>query len=196
MLSAGSMTRLEECYRLLEVSPGATDEEVRRAHHDLTKVWHPDRFGHDAALRRKAEEKLKAINAAWETIRESRESFRPEPEAEPAPDAWRIRVKGREYAVPGLQVIAMLVERGNVSEDAEVFDPQAGRWSPLGEFAELRTAFRRRRVRQSGKWALTCGLIAVFLLLRRPTPAGVAIAVILLVLAIVFIARMRGALRG
>lgn len=190
------MPRLEDCYRLLEVSPGATDEEIRRAHHDLTKVWHPDRFGHDAALRRKAEEKLKAINEAWETIRASRANFSPEREPESADDAWRIRMKRREYAVAGLQLIAMLVERGNVSEDAEIFDPQAGLWSPLGEFPELRTALRRRRLRQSGKWALTCGLIAVFLLLRRPTPAGVVIAVILLALAIVFIARMRGALRG
>lgn len=190
------MTRLDDCYRLLEVSPGATDEEIRRAHHDLTKVWHPDRFGHDAALRRKAEEKLKAINAAWETIRASRESFRPERDAEAAPDAWRIRVKGREYAVSGLQAIALLVEHGNVSEDAEIFDPQAARWAPLHEFEELRAALGKRRLRQSRKWALTCGLIAIFLLLRRPTPAGVVIAVVLLALAVVFIARMRGALRG
>ena len=60
--------RLDECYRLLDLQPGASAEELKRAHRDLTKVWHPDRFGNDAALRRKAEEKLKAINEAYETI--------------------------------------------------------------------------------------------------------------------------------
>jgi hypothetical protein len=60
--------QLAEAYRILELSPGATEEEVRRAWLDLTKVWHPDRFGNDADLRRKAEQKLKEINEAYETI--------------------------------------------------------------------------------------------------------------------------------
>ena len=30
--------RLEECYRLLDLDPGATDEEVKIAWRDLTKV--------------------------------------------------------------------------------------------------------------------------------------------------------------
>lgn len=69
--------RLEECYRLLDLDPGATDEEVKTAWRDLTKVWHPDRFGHDRDVQRKAEEKLKAINDAYERIRAHREG-RPE----------------------------------------------------------------------------------------------------------------------
>ena len=60
--------RLEDCYQLLDVRAGATDEELKAAHRDLIKVWHPDRFGNDPLLRRKAEEKLKAINEAYETI--------------------------------------------------------------------------------------------------------------------------------
>src|SRR5687768_8711091 len=60
--------RLDDCYRLLDLDRNARTEQIKRAHRDLTKVWHPDRFGHDAALRRKAEEKLKAINEAYETI--------------------------------------------------------------------------------------------------------------------------------
>lgn len=64
--------RLDDCYALLELRPGASEEEIKRAHRDLAKVWHPDRFANDAALRRKAEEKLKAINEAYETILASR----------------------------------------------------------------------------------------------------------------------------
>lgn len=60
--------RMEECYRLLDLDPGATDEEVKTAWRDLTKVWHPDRFAHDRDVQVKAEEKLKAINDAYERI--------------------------------------------------------------------------------------------------------------------------------
>jgi curved DNA-binding protein CbpA len=66
------MTPLDESYRLLELSPRASDEEVRRAHRESDESVAPDRFGHDPELRRRAEEKLKAINEAWEAIRESR----------------------------------------------------------------------------------------------------------------------------
>ena len=32
----------------------------------MAKVWHPDRFGHDERLQKKAQEKLKEINEAYE----------------------------------------------------------------------------------------------------------------------------------
>ena len=53
---------LDEAYRILEVPPTASDEEIKAAHRDLSKVWHPDRFANDASVRRRAEEKL--INPA------------------------------------------------------------------------------------------------------------------------------------
>jgi curved DNA-binding protein CbpA len=183
--------RLDECYRVLELQPGASGEEVKRAYRDLTKVWHPDRFAHDAALRRKAEEKLKAINEAYETIRAARPD-RPERD-EPPSDApsWRVRWRGHEARAASLQAIAMLVDAGSIGEEAEVLDPAAGRWMALTDFPELRMALTRRRVRRNRTWALTCAGIAVFVLLRRPSPAGVAIALILFVAAFVFINRMR-----
>jgi hypothetical protein len=66
-LGAGN---LADCYTVLEIDPDATEEEVRAAYLDLVKVWHPDRFQHESArLRQRAEEKLKAINEAYERIR-------------------------------------------------------------------------------------------------------------------------------
>ncbi len=35
---------VEECWRVLEVKPGATLAELRRAYQDLVLVWHPDRL--------------------------------------------------------------------------------------------------------------------------------------------------------
>jgi hypothetical protein len=58
-----------ECYNVLGVSPGASSAELKAAHRDLTKVWHPDRFLHDLRLQQKAQEKLKKINEAYDRLR-------------------------------------------------------------------------------------------------------------------------------
>jgi hypothetical protein len=58
-----------EALETLGLPAGATPEEIKAAHRDLVKVWHPDRFGSDARLREKAEEKLKQINQAYTVLR-------------------------------------------------------------------------------------------------------------------------------
>src|SRR5687767_5822767 len=79
-----SQMELIEAYRQLEIEVRASEEAVRRAYLDLTKVWHPDRFGHDPALRAKAQEKLKSINAAYDLILSSRRQGRTVTADEPA----------------------------------------------------------------------------------------------------------------
>jgi hypothetical protein len=59
---------LDKCYELLGVKPGASVAELKSAHRDMAKVWHPDRFGHDERLQKKAQEKLKEINEAYEVL--------------------------------------------------------------------------------------------------------------------------------
>ena len=59
---------LRECYRTLDVEPGASLEEVKRSYRELVKVWHPDRFTNDPSLQSKAQEKLKPINLAYERV--------------------------------------------------------------------------------------------------------------------------------
>lgn len=61
---------LQVCYRVLELEPGVTLDEVKRSYRELVKVWHPDRFTGDAKLHQKAEEKLKQINRAYEVLEE------------------------------------------------------------------------------------------------------------------------------
>jgi len=56
-------------YQILEIEPGASQDEVKQAYKDLAKVWHPDRFADDPRLQKKAEEKLKQINAAYEFLK-------------------------------------------------------------------------------------------------------------------------------
>jgi hypothetical protein len=58
-----------QAYATLEMSPYASPAEVKQAYRDLVKVWHPDRFSHDADLHRKAQEKMKALNEAYQHLR-------------------------------------------------------------------------------------------------------------------------------
>ena len=59
---------------MLELEPGASAEAVRAAYRDLVKVWHPDRFTHDAELQRKAQDRLREINLAYERLQEAQGS--------------------------------------------------------------------------------------------------------------------------
>ena len=72
MLNLGS-TSLEGAYKVLEVSPDATDDEVKKAYRKLALKHHPDRvasLGED--VQKAAEEKFKKINDAYERIRKAR----------------------------------------------------------------------------------------------------------------------------
>ncbi len=59
---------LTEPYQVLGLKPGASVADVKAAHRDLAKVWHPDRFLHDLRLQQKAQEKLKEINEAYDLL--------------------------------------------------------------------------------------------------------------------------------
>ncbi len=58
-------------YRVLGVSPTATDDEIKAAYRKLAKQYHPDNFAGNP-LGDKAEEKMKEINAAYEQIKDER----------------------------------------------------------------------------------------------------------------------------
>lgn len=66
---------LADAYRLLNVAPTASDEELRRAYREQAKRYHPDSLRAqglpDSQLQR-ATEMMARINAAWERIREAR----------------------------------------------------------------------------------------------------------------------------
>jgi len=59
-------------YSILGVSPNASDEEIKKAYRELARKYHPDAY-RDHPLADLAEEKMKEINEAYDTIQKQRE---------------------------------------------------------------------------------------------------------------------------
>ena len=62
---------MRDPYQVLGVPSTATDEEVKKAYRNLAKKYHPDNY-HDDPLADLAQEKMKEINEAYETITKMR----------------------------------------------------------------------------------------------------------------------------
>ena len=58
-------------YKVLGVSPNASDEEIKKAYRALVKQYHPDNYA-DNPLANLAAEKMKAINEAYDEIQKMR----------------------------------------------------------------------------------------------------------------------------
>jgi outer membrane protein assembly factor BamE (lipoprotein component of BamABCDE complex) len=61
-------SEIKRAYQILELELGASLEQVKQAWREQVKVWHPDRFPNDAKMQRKAQERLKDINGAYELL--------------------------------------------------------------------------------------------------------------------------------
>jgi len=80
---------IERCYRILELESGASLTQVKQAWRDLVKVWHPDRFPNDTRLHLKAQERLKELNQAYETLQTYLASDQPNTASRPNPAQTR-----------------------------------------------------------------------------------------------------------
>ncbi|MEG4625600.1 J domain-containing protein [Microcoleus sp. w1-18aA5] len=104
------MADINRCYEILEIEPGSSLEEIKRAYRDLAFVWHPDRFAHNDRLQQKAQQRLTEINEAYQQLvlflsqPESRlieKQFQQPPP--PAPEKPLRRRSGKSAARPASQ---------------------------------------------------------------------------------------------
>ena len=66
---------IDDPYKVLGVSPDASDEEIKRAYRNLAKKYHPDKNPGDPV----AAKKMQQVNAAYEQIKNpERHSLTPE----------------------------------------------------------------------------------------------------------------------
>ena len=63
----------DAAYRVLEISPDATDEEVKKAFREMAKKHHPDKVAHlGEEVQHAAKEKFQTINQAYNDIKKVR----------------------------------------------------------------------------------------------------------------------------
>lgn len=62
---------MKDPYTVLGVSRDASDEEIKKAYRQLARKYHPDNYA-DSALADVAEEKMKEINEAYDSIQKMR----------------------------------------------------------------------------------------------------------------------------
>lgn len=46
--------QIDQYYRILELEPGASLEDVNQGYKDMVFVWHPDRFANHPRLQKKS----------------------------------------------------------------------------------------------------------------------------------------------
>jgi DnaJ like chaperone protein len=67
---AASVNQEDEAYQILGLKKGASAKEIKRAYHKLSKEFHPDMVSHlGEEFREVAEEKMKNINMAYQTLK-------------------------------------------------------------------------------------------------------------------------------
>lgn len=63
----------ESAYKILEVSPTASDNDVKKAYHKMAIKYHPDKVSHlGGEVQKAAEEKFQKLNAAYNEIKKKR----------------------------------------------------------------------------------------------------------------------------
>lgn len=95
--ASGELCARCDALRTLGLKHGASPIEIRETYRDLVKVWHPDRFSYDGKLRSKAEEKLKAVNAAFQHLTSSADTTPARAASATNKPYWTSRTSARSY---------------------------------------------------------------------------------------------------
>ncbi len=115
---------MRDPYQVLGVPSTATDEEVKKAYRDLARKYHPDNY-HDNPLADLAQERMKEINEAYETVQSQRKAAR-----SGGYNAGGQSYGGQSYGYQGgytsrYQRVRMSIQQGNLNLAEELLNAQS-----------------------------------------------------------------------
>jgi len=84
-------------YKVLGVSPNATDDEIKKAYKALVKKYHPDKY-RDSDLADLATQKMSEVNAAYDQITKMRENERQRRKAESRHNSGSSNYSGSSFS--------------------------------------------------------------------------------------------------
>ena len=110
---------MRDPYQVLGVPSTATDEEVKKAYRDLARKYHPDNY-HDNPLADLAQERMKEINEAYETVQSQRKAAR----------SGGYSAGGQSYGYQGgyasrYQRVRMAISQGDLNLAEELLNAQS-----------------------------------------------------------------------
>ena len=115
---------IDDPYKVLGVSPNATDEEIKQAYRRLAKKYHPDRNPGDQT----AAKKMQEVNAAYEQIKN--------------PDAYKQQSGGgygggyQSYQSYGYDPFRGWQQYGHQSQSGDQYQQSAYRYIQFGRYRE------------------------------------------------------------
>ena len=59
---------LKRCLEVLELKNATSISQAKHAYRELVHVWHPDRFPSNSPIKKRADEKIREINIAYENL--------------------------------------------------------------------------------------------------------------------------------
>ena len=102
-------------YKVLNIPSTATDEEVKKAYRELARKYHPDNY-HDNPLADLAQEKMKEINEAYDTIQRQRHGHGGAGNGYAQQGAYGYQQRQQTYGGTGVfQRVRMAINRNDLS---------------------------------------------------------------------------------